>query len=111
MYMQTITYQQVKDFQERDAATLINVLSPEYFEKGHIPGSINIPLEHEDFTAQVEKVVGGKDMPLIVYCAGYTCDASKKAALKLDKAGFTNVMCYEGGTKEWQEKAPHLSAA
>ncbi len=27
---------------------LINVLTPETFEKEHIPGSINIPLGHED---------------------------------------------------------------
>lgn len=109
--MQIITYQEVRDLQKRDAVALINVLPAEYFEKTHIPGSISIPQDSEDFEAQVENVIGGKDVPVVVYCASYSCDASKKAALKLDRARFTRVMCYEGGTKEWQEKSGALSAA
>jgi rhodanese-related sulfurtransferase len=109
--MQTIAYQQVKDLQERNAATLINVLPAEYFEKTHIPGSINVPVESSDFAEQVKKVIGGKNEPVVLYCASYSCDKSKRAALKLDQAGFTNVMCYEGGAKEWQEKASSRSAA
>ncbi len=103
--MQTIGYQQVKDLQERNAATLINVLSAEDFEKTHIPASINVPVDSPDFADQVKKIIGGKGEPVVVYCASYSCDKSQKAALKLDQAGFTNVMCYEGGAKEWQDKA------
>ncbi len=109
--MQMIVYQQAKDLSSHNVATMINVLPAEYFEKTHLPGSINIPHESPDFTDQVERVIGGKDMPVIVYCASYACDASRKAAVKLERAGFTNVMCYEGGAREWQEKTSGLSSA
>ncbi len=107
--MQTITYQQLKEKLERNIP-VINVLSEEAFREGHIPGSINLPHEKPDFARQVEETIGGKDKPVIVYCASYSCDASKRAALKLDQAGFTAVMAYEGGTKEWREKNPALAA-
>lgn len=109
--MQTIAYQQLKDLQERDTATLINVLSSEHFEKTHIPGAINVPLENPDFVEEVRKIIGGKNEPVVVYCASYSCDKSRLAAVKLDQAGFSNIMCYEGGAKEWQEKTSSRSAA
>jgi len=107
--MQTVDYQYVKELQKRNAATLINVLSAEAFGKAHISGSINIPQEQDDFAQRVEDVIGDKGAPIVVYCASYSCDASKKAAVKLEKTGFTNVMCYEGGMKEWQEKSPRAA--
>ncbi len=109
--MQVLEYQQMKDIQERNAATIINVLPAEKFSQTHIPGSINIPLTTPDFATQVSTVVGGRDLPIVVYCASKDCDASKKAAKKLDDAGFLNVMCYEGGAKEWYDKNPGRSAA
>lgn len=108
--MHCIDYQEIKDYQSHDVAVIINVLPAENYKKSHIPGSINIPYEHPDFVKQVEGVIGGKSMPVIVYCASQTCDLSHKAATKLLQAGFTHVMCYEGGMKEWEEKAA-LTAA
>ncbi len=89
---------------ERDEdMVLINVLEPEQFETAHIPGSINIPVSSDDFENRVEDAAGGKDRPIVVYCASTACDASAKAAEKLDEAGFSNVDDYEDGTKAWKE--------
>ena len=82
------------------------MLPAQPFEKPRNPGSINIPHESANFVKEVEYVIGGKNLPVIVYCASEACDASKKAATKLDEEGFTDVMCYEGGYKEWNEKIP-----
>lgn len=109
--MQTIDYQQLKDLQKRNAATIINVLPAEKFPATHIFGSLNVPLAHEDFAGNVKRIIGGKELPVVVYCASFSCDASKKAALKLEQAGFTDVMCYEGGFKEYHEKEARSSAA
>ena len=79
----------------------------EYFKKSHITVSINIPLDNENFAGQVEDVIGGKDMPVIVYCANKTCVKSHKAAEELLEAGFTNVMCYTKAVhKNGGRKAP-----
>ena len=80
---------------------LINVLSPEDFNKEHIRTSINIPKSDPQFVDQVERVAAGKEREVVVYCANFDCPASMEAAQKLDQAGFSNVYDYEGGTADW----------
>lgn len=80
--------------------TLVNVLSAEQFEDEHIPGSINIPL---DQLADEAEDRFDKDDEIIVYCASPSCQASPKAAKKLESLGFTNVADYEGGLTDWKD--------
>jgi rhodanese-related sulfurtransferase len=88
--------------------TLVNTLSAEAFEKTKIPGSINIPLENGDFAARVAQAAGGKDKPVVVYCASRQCDSSEKAARKLEAAGFTAVSRYTDGAAAWQKEVGAL---
>ena len=100
--MQTMTVQQLKAMMDRNEDfTLINVLDREDFERSRIPGSENVPVSRDDFEDRVEELAGGKDAQIVVYCASFDCEASPKAAKKLDEAGFENVYDFEGGTKEW----------
>jgi rhodanese-related sulfurtransferase len=91
--------------------TLVNTLDAEAFEKTKIPGAINVPLESGDFAARVEKKAGGKDKPVVVYCASQQCDSSEKAAKKLESAGFTAVSRYTGGAAAWQKEAGEVHAS
>lgn len=104
--MQTLSKLDLKRMneQEHEDFVLINVLSPEAFNESHIRTSINIPLKRDDFTEMVALVAGRKDRKVVVYCASSECDASPKAAKKLEDAGFTRVYDYEGGTKDWFEQ-------
>ena len=95
-----------KMLDEQKDLTLINVLSEEDFRRVHIPGSENIPVDRNDFVQRVERLAGGKDATVIVYCADADCSASPKAAKKLEEAGFKNVFDFEGGVAEWR-KAGH----
>lgn len=81
---------------------LINTLAPEEFEKTHIPGSVNIPVEDDDFVEKVERLADSKDDKMVVYCVGIGCEASEKAAMKLEGAGFKNVYRYLGGARAWR---------
>jgi rhodanese-related sulfurtransferase len=102
--MKTLNKQQLEEnFGSNDDTLLINVLPRENFEKAHIPASINIPIESDDFIQQVEKQTENKNQKIIVYCASFDCDASTKAAQKLEEAGYTNVYDFKGGMQEWQE--------
>jgi rhodanese-related sulfurtransferase len=89
---------------------LVNTLKAESFEKTRIPGAVNIPLENEDFVARVEQQAGGKDKPVVVYCASQECNSSEKAAEKLENAGFTAVTDFAGGFKAWRENSEAVSA-
>lgn len=90
--------------QKKEDFVLINVLPREAFREAHIRTSINIPHEDDDFAKDVEKVAGGKDRKVVLYCASKDCDASPTAARKLDQAGFEKVYDYEGGTRDWLQK-------
>lgn len=85
-------------------ATLVNTLGAEAFEKTKIPGAVNVPLESGDFAARVEQEAGGKDKPVVVYCASRQCNSSEKAARKLEAAGFTDVSRYTDGAAAWQKE-------
>jgi rhodanese-related sulfurtransferase len=80
---------------------LVNVLAPEAFEKAHIPDSVNIPESSEDFVKRVRDRVQKPDDTVVVYCASRECNASPKAARKLEEAGFTDVYDYETGMAGW----------
>ncbi len=107
--MQTITREQLEEKLENDDDfTLVNVLSHEQFEQEHIPDSINIPMD------QIEETAPDRfdpDDDIVVYCASESCQASPKAAKKLDELGFTNVKDYEGGLAEWKDAGNETATA
>lgn len=80
--------------------TLIEVLAPRQYEKGHIPGAINIPLQALGRTAK-EKF--NPNDRLVVYCSSYICQASTNAAQKLVQLGFENVSDFSAGKAGWEQ--------
>lgn len=104
--MQAITRDELKVMNEQEHRdfVLINVLPRDKFNEQHIRTSINVPVDDDNFVSRVEDVVGSKDREVVVYCANFECDASPKAAKKLEEAGFERVYDYEGGTKDWFDK-------
>jgi rhodanese-related sulfurtransferase len=108
--MKTIEANELKALLDgNEDVLLINTLNAESFEKTRIPGAVNIPVEDEDFVARVEEQAGGKDKPIVVYCASQQCNSSEKAAEKLENAGFTAVTDFAGGFKAWQEEAAKVA--
>jgi len=79
----------------QSGAILVDVRSPEEFAAKHIDGAVNVPVDEvtkHDF--------GGKDKPLVLYCAHG--NRSARAAGELRSSGFTQV--YElGAMSAWGE--------
>lgn len=104
--MKTLNAKQLKSMidtaRDSDKPVLLNVLSEEDFERGHIPGSHNVPIDNDSFLDDVKKIVDTKDQNIVVYCASRNCSASPKAAEKLTEAGYTNVMDFEDGMAGWK---------
>lgn len=99
--MDTITREELQARREAgDEFALVNVLSAEQFAEEHIPGSVNVPLDRlEDEAPEMFDL----DDEIVVYCASPSCQASPKAAQKLEAMGFENVVDYEGGLSDWKE--------
>lgn len=99
----SMTKEAVRDKMNDKKTLILNVLPETDFVKLHIKGSENLPmgLSTADFVQAVEKKYG-KDMFIITYCAGLTCNAGPEAAKALQEKGF-KANDYAGGTKEWSE--------
>ena len=78
---------------------LIDARPKRVFDKGAIPGAVNI--SDTDFEKQVDKLPADKATPLIYYCGGVDCVLSVKSADKARKLGYTDVKTFVEGYPEW----------
>ena len=102
--MTTIGRSELKNLIENQGDfLLLNVLSSTSFSDKHIPGSINVPISDSNFVTRVTTLAKGLDRKIVVYCGSRECDASHMAADQLEKAGFANVLRYEGGLADWEK--------
>lgn len=81
---------------------MINVLDREHYEDKHIPGTVNIPLGSTDFIEKIAQRVPDKAASIVLYCAKSECDASERAAERLERAGYSAVMDFEAGMEGWE---------
>ena len=76
---------------------VVDVREAEDYEKGHIPGAINLP--HDRWgTAQGLK----KDTLNVLYCYSHVCHLAATAAVEFAGKGYP-VMEMDGGFDAWQE--------
>lgn len=71
--------------------------------KGHIEGSINIlntRLTRED----LERIAPDKSSEILFYCNGTRCLRSSDSINKAQGWGYSNLIWFRGGWKEWTEK-------
>lgn len=78
--------QGVKEFQDTSGGVLLDVRTPQEYQSGHIPGSVNAPLQ----------TLGGEDMlpadrdtRLFVYC--HSGARSSQAVRLLTRMGYANT--------------------
>lgn len=96
----TITADQLQQEMSTSSKLLVINVLPEYYHNDcHITGSINVPLP---------ELVGSsnswdRSQKIVLYCALTACDAGEKGCILLHRMGFTNVIDYKGGIKEWYQ--------
>jgi rhodanese-related sulfurtransferase len=104
--LQFITMEKLLEmFENKEHFKLVEVLAKEEYWKGHIPGAINIPLDKLETFAKQELT---KTETIVVYCAGYTCHSSTKAARELLELGYENILDFKGGKRWWQHAGLEL---
>lgn len=80
------------------SAPIVDVRTPEEFEKGHLSNSHNIDWNSNGFE---NKVIGfDHDKPIFVYCLSGSRSAA--AAEKMRSLGFKQVIELEGGMMQWR---------
>lgn len=100
--MENLTREELKWILDNEEDFVImNVLPRERFEKQHIEGSINIPIVDRNFDKKVLKRIPDKNKRIVVHCASIKSNASPRAAKRLIRLGYNNVIGYGGGIKEF----------
>lgn len=94
----TIDTTLAKEFVSSERAILIDVRTFEEYEKNHIEGAINIPLD--TITKESIKNITNSEIDnIIIYCQSGA--RSKEAAIKIIEFGYTNV--YDlGSINNWE---------
>ncbi len=90
--------------------TIIDVRAPEAYERGHLPGAVNIP--REQLAGSLDAIP--TDRPIVAYCNMHNPgnSGSEQAVDILRDAGF-HARALEGGYPAWEEggyptdKMPH----
>lgn len=100
--MHTISRDKTNELLSNDGVTLVEVLSAEKYNDYHLPGAINVPLG-DQFDQRIQAAIPDKSVPVIVYCYDAECDASPKAAQRMDELGYRTVYDYEAGKVDWKE--------
>ncbi len=97
--MELISKEKLLEFIKNDEVTVINVLASFAYTEEHIKGSISMPfniIEDGGWNKLDQK------KPVVPYCAGKTCHASRRAGEILESHGM-KVYVYEGGISEWRD--------
>jgi rhodanese-related sulfurtransferase len=78
---------------------LVDALAPMSFAHSHLPGAINLPPEWVDERGPGR--IPDRNIEIVVYCSGVSCDSSEIVALRLMELGYPNVRHYSGGKRDW----------
>jgi rhodanese-related sulfurtransferase len=93
----------------RTPPAIVEVLPEEYFQAGHLPGALNLPL------ARLPLAFGGvlpdPNAEIVLYCSGPTCQNSHVAARALAERGYSKLRVFSGGKAAWTAAGERLEVA
>ena len=107
-HLELITLERLLEMRENgERFTLVEVLPEPSFKEGHLPDAINIPVE--SLETEAPRLLGRHDK-VVVYCGGYMCAASTKAARKLAEMGYKHALDFKAGKNGWKAAGFPLAA-
>lgn len=109
--MQKINAQELQDkLAEGDPLALVEVLPPDAYERGHLPGAMNLPLDPQ-FESKAEHALPDKSQTIVVYCSDRDCDTSTEAARRLEALGYQQVVDFPDGKEAWRRRGLSLESS
>ena len=84
---------------DTNATVVLDVRTKKEYREGHIPGSVMIDFNADDFEQQVAKL--DKEKTYLVHCAAG--GRSARACKKMEQLGFKKLYNLEGGMGAWEK--------
>ncbi len=99
-----ITIPQAFSLYQQGGIMFLDARRKDEFEAGHVDGALLLSTEHFG-RGGVPATVGvlDKTQPVVVYCGGGACDASKNLVIMLQNFGFTRFHIMTDGFPAWQQ--------
>ena len=102
-----VSTEEVRRFLADGSAIVLDSRKRSEYVAGHIAGARNIAPAPDappaEYVAAVERLLrGDKSKPLVLYCNGQFCQASRRLSEQLLAAGFSNVRRYQLGIPVWR---------
>lgn len=93
-----ITIDELKVLMAQKAVLVLDVREPAAFEKGRIPGAVNV-----DYTQVLAKAAqfAAEKRPIVAYCACANEMTAARAAVDLAAKGIPGAKALKGGWDEW----------
>jgi rhodanese-related sulfurtransferase len=93
-----ITIDELKTLMDQKAVLVLDVRDAQSFEKGRIPGAINI-----DYTQVLKQSarLAGEQRTIVAYCACANEMTAARAAVDLAAGGIPGAKALKGGWDEW----------
>src|SRR4051794_29951443 len=105
----TISVEAAKaEIDEGTASLVVDVREPNEFDRGHLPGAINVPRGLLELRADASSPVADPELTarrearIVVYCLKAPGARCVLAAETLGRMGYSNVAAMQGGLEEWQ---------
>lgn len=97
-----LTLEQTMTLLNESRSLFIDTRYKDEFEQGHLKNAKNLPANstREQMIAFFESVP--KDQQIITYCSSPSCNSSRRLAGFLTYLGYTKVLIYLEGFKEWE---------
>lgn len=86
----------------KSSMAILDARTQKWDDGRRIPGAKSLPFD-SDLEAFAQ-AVPDKDALIIVYCFSHQCPAGKQLAGKMVSNGYTHVLEYAGGIKEWSDE-------
>lgn len=99
----TVGLEEFRSAVEHKDDLIIDARSSSYYQRGHVPGAINLSRDDfaHDYIRLRPSLEKAKDAPISVYCSGGDCHDSKMVAQALTSLGFSQVRVFLGGWDAW----------
>ena len=108
----TISVEAAKaEIDEGTASIVVDVREPKEFDKGHLPGAINVPRGLLELRADASSPVAlpeltaSQEARIVVYCLKAPGARSVLAAETLGRMGYSNVVAMQDGLEGWRAAA------
>ncbi|MGQ9688269.1 MAG: rhodanese-like domain-containing protein [Desulfobaccales bacterium] len=105
-HIPTVNLEKAHELWRQGETLFLDVRSPEEYAELHVARALNLPEDKLEDEKELKNsgILGlPRDRQIVVYCSTVRCDASLKAARRLQALGFTRVMAFLGGFQAWDE--------